>query len=286
MMHNSGDAFFARSPSKGRRGVTLIELLVAIAVITVLLSVLLPAIGQARGVAQMMVGASNVRQLQIANLAYASEHRGHFVPAASNFLENLHRWHGARATDSIPFEPRDGAITPYLDERSDTTGGVRVCPRFAGRLDELRDRDAGFEAGAGGYGYNAAFVGQQNDRRRVGETIVYTKATDRKGSRDTDFDQPTQTLAFADAAFAADELIAYSFIEPVFWPGSAQQYRPDPSMHFRHVGERANVAWLDGHVTQRRFGRSHHSGLYPVDPEPLRVGWFGEADSNASFDYD
>jgi prepilin-type N-terminal cleavage/methylation domain-containing protein len=51
---------------------TLIELLVVVAVIAILMSVLLPALGAARGVAQKIGGASIQRQLNIAQQDYAS----------------------------------------------------------------------------------------------------------------------------------------------------------------------------------------------------------------------
>jgi prepilin-type N-terminal cleavage/methylation domain-containing protein len=55
-----------------RRGFTLVELLVVIAVIAILIGVLLPSLAGARQVAQSMVGLSNARQLVLAQAAYAA----------------------------------------------------------------------------------------------------------------------------------------------------------------------------------------------------------------------
>jgi prepilin-type processing-associated H-X9-DG protein len=58
----------------------LIELLVAIATIAVLAGLLLPALGAARSSGRSAVCQSNLRQLQVAWISYADDHRGEMVP--------------------------------------------------------------------------------------------------------------------------------------------------------------------------------------------------------------
>jgi prepilin-type N-terminal cleavage/methylation domain-containing protein/prepilin-type processing-associated H-X9-DG protein len=68
-----------------RRGFTLVELLVVIGIIAVLVAILMPALSRARDQALSIKCASNLRQLGLAMMLYASEHRDN-VPAS--YLED------------------------------------------------------------------------------------------------------------------------------------------------------------------------------------------------------
>lgn len=86
------------------RAFTLVELLVVIAVVTLLTGLLLPVLGKARSAARRMVCSSNTRQLILATLSY---HQGYGVfpqPAEDDDL-------GARKSDALWFN----AVDPYLN---------------------------------------------------------------------------------------------------------------------------------------------------------------------------
>ena len=62
---------------KTSRGFTLIELLVVIGVITILISLLLPALIQARHAAKTIVCLSNLRSIGMSLTLYMTESRGY-----------------------------------------------------------------------------------------------------------------------------------------------------------------------------------------------------------------
>ncbi|MGB2987446.1 MAG: hypothetical protein WBE26_16400 [Phycisphaerae bacterium] len=234
---------------------------------------LLPGLSAARAQAKGIVCQSNIRQIAIANRYYAEDHNGVYCPGASDFLKNLHRWHGIRDNPSQPFDSTRGPLVPYLGP----DGVIRQCPAFP--ADEVAAESGGFERGNGGYGYNNAFIGMQLKQYPSGEYVV---TNDRAGAVVAWVQHPVETIMFTDSAFAGRRLIEYSFAEPRFHP-QFPTFRADPSIHFRHRRQ-TNVAWCDGHVDSQTCTFTWSSGLYASDPKRFNVGWFGQADDNRLFD--
>ena len=59
-----------------RPGFTIVELLVVVSIIALLIAILLPALAKAKNAARMTMEISNMRQVGISILAYATDHNG------------------------------------------------------------------------------------------------------------------------------------------------------------------------------------------------------------------
>ncbi|HUV63559.1 MAG TPA: type II secretion system protein [Sedimentisphaerales bacterium] len=259
---------------------TLIELLVVISVIAALCAILMPALAAARSSSRALACKSNLRQLLIAGIGYATENDGFCVPAASDMWDNtgLHRWHGRRDTLDEPFDPLRGPLAGYLAD-----GRVKECPAKVGFVTGL-DWNANFEQGCGGYGYNMTYIGSRIWQKGVHTTQswkdVYALTT-----RTTEMAAPGQTVMFADTAMANGRrsVIEYSFVEPPFTVYNGRpvtEFYMSPSIHFRHA-DRAAVGWADGHVEPRPIAAFDGTNAYGADSARMKLGWFEPLDNSA-----
>jgi prepilin-type processing-associated H-X9-DG protein/prepilin-type N-terminal cleavage/methylation domain-containing protein len=238
---------------------TLIELLVSVTIIAVLAALVLGAVNVARERGDSAQCMSNLRQLVTANLSYAAEHDGRYVPAQEP--TNTIRWHGVRNGARARFDPTKGPLAPYLGEE----GRVKLCPALRRVLED----GASFEDGTGGYGYNAVYIGGTPLDGFSPELLSRVA-------------RPGTTMMFADCAFPrAAGLQEYAYAEPWQWVDYAGRLRGalDPSVHFRHGGF-ANVVWCDGHVSAEAPTKIGTKNSYGGDAKKWAIGWFGVAAEN------
>ncbi len=269
-----------------RRSFTLIELLVVVAIIAVLISILLPAMATARGQARSAVCRSNVRQLFIANLTYATENADHYVRAAPDIFTGFGgrlRWHGVRETDSPSANPAMNAFDPMKGPLKDSLldGKAKQCPETVSFVKEGKQA---FEASCGGYGYNTVGIGSRAYKLGYGPEAMASSM------RIEEIANASNTVMFTDTAFVQGYpetfLVEYSFCEPpkqVYMDGNSQiveMWMPIPSIHFRHLADTC-VVWTDGHASREPFAFT-----MPNAPslDHYRIGWFGQFDTNELFD--
>ncbi len=254
---------------KSRRAAfTLVELLVVIGILAVLMGVLIPVLGKARAAGSSTLCQNNLRQLQHAALEYSVDNRGYLPPAHFDFItKNLHRWHGTRTTVNSAFDFTFSPLRPYLQK-----GVIKQCPTFD-------PSPGGFEQSAGGYGYNDHYLGSSSELASGPMSFqVYQSTYVNSPAKMAMIARPAETIMFTDAAIASPDLIEYSFVEPPLASG----YPTSPSIHFRHAG-RANVVWVDGHVTSQLMEWTYPVNVYDVNNAAVHLGFFGPKD-NSLFD--
>lgn len=273
-----------KAPTR-HHGFTLVELLVVVAIVALLVTMLVPSLQRARALARSAVCRSQLDSLVTANQTYAAEHKGLYVPAASDIFwgaaGNLHRWHGVRQNLTSPFDPAKGPLAPYVGFE----GRVKQCPAFTDFRDEAGA--VAYEAGSGGYGYSDIYVGSQF----WAYGFYHNSPGQRLGAPMGKVTRPAETVMFTDAAMPQSDGARSYYVEESFCycpfgldhKGNVTAAFPrQPSIHFRHLGQ-ANVAFCDGHVSGRDDFRSITRNVYRADPEAMMVGWFGP-DDNSLFD--
>ncbi len=206
---------------------TLIELLVVIAIVALLLSLVLPALGAARGVARSAVCLSNLRQTTLALMNYAESHDGSLVPVRFDTAQGRHWWFGFEPAPFVgvnrPIDPTRSPLAPYAG--GDVQEGL-ACPDFP--ADDARFF-AKFDRRSAHFGYNGGLCWPQPGA--APRRLVEVRAA-------------SGVFAFSDAVHQDFGANFYEPHEVAFRkPG-----RVSGAAHFRHGNATANVSYLDGHA--------------------------------------
>ena len=113
-----------RAPST-RRAFTLVELLVVIGIIALLVSIMMPALRRARESANAIACSSNQRQITMAFLMFANEHKGHLPGNWWDYAAKDPEKRAWLINFQEPFAnaPQNGTVFRYLNNL-----GVYRCP--------------------------------------------------------------------------------------------------------------------------------------------------------------
>ena len=208
-----------------KAGFTLIELLVVIAIIAILAAMLFPVFARARAKALQTTCLSNIRQLALAFLMYASDY-DETMPFAYDYAddrssESAWDYHIDYTTGT--FSP--GLIGPYTQAQE-----INACPMA--RTIESWGRPYS------GYGYNTTYVGGPPDEGKEPATLG-------------EIQSPSDTVVLADCAYwnipfgGGDPFVALT--NYLRAPSDLYYGFIGPNVHFRHNAT-ANVAYCDGHA--------------------------------------
>jgi prepilin-type processing-associated H-X9-DG protein/prepilin-type N-terminal cleavage/methylation domain-containing protein len=268
-----------------RTGFTLVEILVVIAIITLLMGLLLPAIASARAAARSVQCQSNLRQIGLACIQYRDQngaypqYRAEYPPITNAYGVQRPRWQwilaaqmGGWAQNPDVIRAAGPSDPTYTNVPLDNK--VLVCPAMdSSSSDSLSIRN-------GSYGYNFGYLA--NNRTMVdGDN---TTPTLRYPVREVK--EPSRTIAFADSRGGNVPHGGHSMtldpphmvvrgdrqsVNSPYWqqayfngayssgigPAGVNPYGPDegtPDIQVpfspaeaRHAGK-ANVVFLDGHV--------------------------------------
>ncbi|MBI4027486.1 MAG: DUF1559 domain-containing protein [Verrucomicrobia bacterium] len=266
--HNHRSPSLHRSIIPSPHAFTLIELLVVVAIISILASLLTPALKQARESARRTQCMNNVKQLITAVHVYAGEYNGAvpYNPASNgtpNFYSRILNTLGGSGTDT---QPRGLGILLYYGYIN--TGKVYFCPsEYPGsdgytksnryleylQIDSATDSPSGFQKmiGLGNLNLRGAYCFRGNIAwTGMGAAAHGPVPADVMSQFYSNIDRPPCTAGTCGGPHNVLALISDSFMwdpNPTLGYGSGGY----PEGRYRHrIGY--NVAYTDGHV---RFAR-------------------------------
>ncbi len=211
---------------------TLIELVAVMAVISLLMAVLMPALGAARRQCKAVLCLSNLRQFTIAADMYVGSNDGYYPTAymyeADHPVATSYAWDFTTIKD---WNKNEQKVVPGLLWQSRTIEKIHQCPSFRGSHNWLNDPYTG-------YNYNTSYIGHGQ-----AESIATPAKADQVA-------RPGDCAIFGDGGYASG---ANKFMRAP-WPNPGDMNFSDRfagTQDYRHLGA-TNVAYCDGSVKSVR----------------------------------
>jgi prepilin-type N-terminal cleavage/methylation domain-containing protein/prepilin-type processing-associated H-X9-DG protein len=208
-----------------RSAFTLTELLVVIAVISILAGLLLPALSDSKAASRRIQCVSNLRQMGVVADLYVDDNAGSYPIAYCYLQEGGVTYYQCWDLTTVYGNPN--TVIAGVLWQSQTILQIQQCPSFTGAADWLSDPYTG-------YNYNTSFIGH-------GQYESFPEP-----AKDSDMPHPSRTALFGDGQYAAG---ADKFMRAP-WPNPGDEDfagRWSGTQGFRHQ-QLSNAAFCDGHA--------------------------------------
>lgn len=216
----------------GPAGFSLIELLVVVAIISLLGAILLPSLVRSKASAKRIQCVSNLRQTGLAGQLYWDDNAGNCFRTGGISTNGgqlyWFGWIGTGAEGRREFDAKAGVLYPYFKGK-----GVELCPAFDYSFSQFKAKAT---SATYGYGYNW-FLSSAPTKPAINIAQIKT---------------PVSTALFADAAqvnvWQPPASPQNPMIEEWYYVDTSID---QPNCHFRH-SRNANVVFCDGHVAPEK----------------------------------
>ncbi len=214
--------------SRNQSGFTLIELMVVVAIMTILMSILLPGLSGAREQARGIYCSNNVRQIMLANMQYGNENNETWPGRADDSVQNdydntLRSWVPCGTATDSRFDVKKGALYPLVKNEK-----LFLCP-----TDDQPNGQLSYSINANIYASTVCSPSRE-------PTIRYP--------RPGRFSQRSDVLiVFVDEGGGPNGLNDGNF-RPIYTPEN--NYMVDAPRWYHH--DKATFGYFDGHVGLRR----------------------------------
>jgi len=232
------------------RAFTLVEMVVVISIIGLVMAMMLPSLGRARGKAKAVVCASNVRQLGIAWTCYADDYDGFAMPTMKGGSDWC--WWGKILAGGV--DHKEGFLWPYMESelKEDSVYG---CP----------------EQRFGSYGLQGKPSTEPDDKKWITSTYGYNgyylcpphsgwesdiNIRNRSWQKITTVKNPDEVFSFADTLIDLSPtgngltLQNNALLDPPYKytenSGNPWVKNVSPTTCFRHYNK-TSVVFVDGH---------------------------------------